>query len=651
MRTLYFWLFLTISQSLLFAQVRPDAPRWGHVSSEYAALTSCPFDTSAAAVVLSDVGSWQNYSLEDGTLAFSRHVRIKILKPDALDIAEVVLRFRGQTGEEQIRNLEAQTLNYRERWPHWERIPLALEHLPGKKVDEVYSEKRFTFRDVKVGSIIEYRYSLITPDFETLRPWHFQREIPTLYSDIRLSGFESGEYLVASTGRHTAEYLRGTKRYIRKNIPALTPAPYGPGAGTERIGLHFQFTYQPSIQQMLGYVYYYGVKNDVTDSLQWHFFNENLEYLSRFSETEQNYTALQSLVRSLIEEDSSHQGRIDAIFYHLNRYMRWDGQYSRQVWRSPSAIYRSQRGSSAELNLLLLEMLTLAGIPARKCFIATQDHSPYFVQKPILTQFNHVLVLVPSTENHQAFVLDLTQPFARPGFPPSDCLPSVGYIPWGADSGWTAVPPPAMTSTQISYVWKAHGDTAHLEIQGVPEGYVAQNLRKQWALSATTGDFWQQLADSLPGVWSHQSGEFQPGIRPGELTLLQGSFIQELAQPRRIALKPLEWLTQAPPFIDSNSDRSATYFRYPREFTYRFEIQIPEGYRVAETIPTRLHQTSEKELVCELRSEQRDGKLILTANWAINQPTLPGTHQHEVIAFSQAAWLTWKSASVVLEKQ
>lgn len=652
MRILCFCIVLIGWMTQLGAQtsVRPQTLRWGKVSDEEQALTHCPYDSSAAAVVLADVGVWRPYNLERGQIALQRHVRIKILKPEALDLAEVALTYRGEVGEEQIRNLSAQTLNYRERWPHWKRIPLALEHLPATTLDSVWREKRFTLREVQPGSIIEYRYQWVTSDFDQLKPWRFQREIPTLYSEVRLSGLAKGDFLTASMGENLAPYLRGTQRWIRRDLPALHPYRYGPGTGTEGIALHFQFAHLPTIQQSQGSVWYYDnvANGGSADSIRWRILNENLEYPSRFVETPERYAALQSLVRSLTEGDTTRAGTIEALYYHLNRYLRWNGRYARQTWRSPSEIYRSQRGSSADLNLLLLEMLNLAGIPAQKCFIATRDHSGYFLDKPFLSQFNHVLVRVPADSLGSEQLLDLTRPLGQPGLLPFDCLRDRGYVAWGADSGWVALPTPAQQSSQQGGTLRVADGRLHLDLQGVPGGYPAQQLRQAWARADSVGQLWQALADSLPGPWQPVGGSLSGGPPQSELLLWQAQFSRPWSQPDTLTLAPLQWLAVAPPQLDQDRPYQPLFFRYPRSFQYRYEIEVPTGYRVADLPPDRQIVWADGQMALELRVQQVAQKVVVQAGWSLLQPRIPSGQANDALDFALAAHLAWEQVRVVL---
>jgi len=54
-----------------------------------------------------------------------------------------------------------------------------------EKVSKNYTQRRFTFPNVQVGSIIEYRYTLQSNSAGVLDTWYFQRDIPTRWSECR----------------------------------------------------------------------------------------------------------------------------------------------------------------------------------------------------------------------------------------------------------------------------------------------------------------------------------------------------------------------------------------------------------------------------------------------------------------------------------
>jgi len=64
------------------------------------------------------------------------------------------------------------------------------------KINDRWSKKKFTFPNVRPGVIIEFRYKVASHRFEKLDTWYFQREIPTLWSEVRIQLPQPFVYLV-----------------------------------------------------------------------------------------------------------------------------------------------------------------------------------------------------------------------------------------------------------------------------------------------------------------------------------------------------------------------------------------------------------------------------------------------------------------------
>ncbi|MEM9987212.1 MAG: transglutaminase domain-containing protein, partial [Bacteroidota bacterium] len=403
-----------------------------------------------------------------------------------------------------------------------------------------------------VGSIFEYKYRLVTTDLETLKPWHFQGDLPVLYSDVRLVGFDEQDYLVASIGTFTPRVKNQPLRWIRKNLPSLVLAPYGPGAGTERIALHFQFSHQPTLYNLASdFTSRQSVKSKAQqDSVRWRILNENLEYGSQFSESPERYAALQSIVQGLIRSDTSAKEVAHKLYHHLRDHLRWNGHYRAWVAQSPGDIYFRRQGSSAELNLLLLEMLRIAGLPAQKCFIATRDHGPDRWQLPFLSAFNHVVVRLPlGSEN---IMMDLTESVPW-GLLPLNSLVKQGYIAWGVDSGWIKLPPRSVNRSSLSVKIAREEGGLRLDCQGSAVGYE----RLRWA-TILAGDSTLAMAPvsdvEMPFVWQ--------ALRPIP--------IQSLPSTR---LSYLDSIGVSPPCLVAPKRDLPLDFLYPKEV--RLELRLP----------------------------------------------------------------------------
>ena len=83
--------------------------KWGKCSVEEINLKAVPFDSSATAVVLKDIGKLQ--MVDYTTTNLTRHRRIKILKQTGENKANIIIPFYSHKNVERIQNLKAQTIN------------------------------------------------------------------------------------------------------------------------------------------------------------------------------------------------------------------------------------------------------------------------------------------------------------------------------------------------------------------------------------------------------------------------------------------------------------------------------------------------------------------------------------------------------------
>lgn len=101
-----------VAMNLLYAQKDKDLPDFGKVDKEDLLLKECDFDRNAEAMVLFDVGElFCNLGSNGVSYEFVRRVRIKVLKDQGKDVADIHLRFHSYRNDENIKKLSAQTYN------------------------------------------------------------------------------------------------------------------------------------------------------------------------------------------------------------------------------------------------------------------------------------------------------------------------------------------------------------------------------------------------------------------------------------------------------------------------------------------------------------------------------------------------------------
>ncbi len=216
--------------------------KFNKVSPAELKMTEYKKDTTAHAVVLEEYGENYFEVINDQYFIIKHfYAKIKILDKQGIEqAAKIQIPFyKGKNAFEVIKNVKAITHN-----PN-ETDELAKDQVFSVDVNSFYGETRFTFPNVKVGSVIEYQYTLESPFYYNFEGWDFQSNIPKMYSEFNakipanfrynrsLKGFQKLDINEASVkkrcfkvpgiiGRADCELLK----YAMKDIPAFTEESY-----------------------------------------------------------------------------------------------------------------------------------------------------------------------------------------------------------------------------------------------------------------------------------------------------------------------------------------------------------------------------------------------------------------------------------------
>lgn len=187
MRTSWFILLIVLILSINVS-AQKGQPVFGKVDKADLEMKDCDFDKGAEAVVLIDYG---NTFYDRGTVGYSafktvfqRRTRIKILKEKGIAQADIEIPYYTSNNEERVLKLNANTYNLDETGKV-QTTEVKKSSIYSKKIDGNYSKMIIAFPEVKVGSIIEYAYT-IERETWNLRDWYFQRGIPVKYSEYQL---------------------------------------------------------------------------------------------------------------------------------------------------------------------------------------------------------------------------------------------------------------------------------------------------------------------------------------------------------------------------------------------------------------------------------------------------------------------------------
>ena len=185
---LLFSLFLFVSLlNVVAAQETPPS----FANAEDIALKEVPFDKNADAVFIWDKGV-SNYD-EQYRLITEREVKLKILKQSGIERGNIRILFYSGDNFEYISNIEAIVFTPEEHGGYTAST-LNSKNIFKRQINRLYSEVTFALPNVKVGSIIEYRYRSVMKSYGGLRNWEFQKDLPVLLSSYLLYPLPNSEF-------------------------------------------------------------------------------------------------------------------------------------------------------------------------------------------------------------------------------------------------------------------------------------------------------------------------------------------------------------------------------------------------------------------------------------------------------------------------
>jgi hypothetical protein len=436
-------------QTFLYAQ-DPDFLKFGKVEMKELEMKNYPKDTSAGAVILSDMGrSYYTYVGDEFQVNLERHVKIKILKKSDYKWADVrIVLYKSGTTVERVSDLKGFTYNLENG--KMVKTKLEKEQVFEEKYDENHVLKKFTMPAVREGSVIEYTYTVKSEFYWTLPEWEFQNEIPVLWSEYRAivpeffifkqygQGYEPYYISKMDEGRESfAVHYRSednnsytgsgrtpggiqnveaktTKyRWVMKDVPAIQEEPYMTTLRDYIAKIEFEIT---------------GTKFGAilkTWRNTWDDLAKNL-LESEYFGTQLNRTGfIRDEITGIKTKFTDPAERVAAICAFVKKTMKWDGRERLYPETTLKKAYENRTGNSADINLLLVAMLKEAGLDANPVILSTRDHGrvPFF---PLITKFNYVIAHVEL--NGKSLLLDATEPYASHDMLPRRCLNGSGRL-------------------------------------------------------------------------------------------------------------------------------------------------------------------------------------------------------------------------------
>ncbi len=604
-----------------FAQAQENKVKFGDVSEEELHLKAYFLDSSASAVVLSDVGFTRfKYNQNHGVqLEFTRHTRIKIISTSGYDWANVeVPLYRDGKDKEILSGLKGFTYTLENGKIEKER--LRNESQFTEKFNENYDIFKFTMPAVKPGTVLEYEYTITSDFLYHLQAWEFQKSIPVVWSEYKVAIPEYFDYKQLMKGYHplafheagqepgsfnlsyktrsggngfsdasvqtnfkneSLRFTTFTDRWVAQDVPALVEEPY----------ITTMDDYVSKISFELSSVKFPG-ETISNYSSSWENIDKELLDNDHFGDIINKKGGLKKQTEALLNGETDNMKKLVILYSCLNNQIRWNNEKRLFASQSSLKTLEDKSGNSADINLTLIAMLRSAGMEAYPVALSTRDHGMMIPSYPMLKQYNYVIAQVDI--EGEKILLDATERNCPFNLLPVRCLNGMGrLIDQNITDKWIEVEKMQKSnSTKMIVVQASLNEMKQLEakITHTSKDYTALKLRRQYYQEEEKRQADLEKENQGWKIKQYDTKQWEDMLLPAEETIDITSSEGIVEAGNLIYFNPI--LTdrlKENPFNLKNRTYPVDYAHSNKQL-YMMNFIIPEGY-VVEELPQAIAMT------------------------------------------------------------
>ncbi len=601
-------LFLIVNL-LLITNLNAQKIELGKVTISELEEKQHPIEPEAPAAILFEKGKVTfEYSQSEGSfdMITTVQVKIKIYKKEGYEWANKAVRYYIPSNmRENVSFDDAVTYNLVAG--KIEKTKLKSDGEFDEKINKYWSQKKIAMPNVKEGSIIEYEYTIKSPNIVALKDWSFQTSIPVNHSEfktyipeyfvykptqkgfifpktsvekktstITLNNKERSQGRVTTTtfSADKIDYEETQTTYLCQNLPSMKDEAYVNNIENYTSSISHELTMTRFPNQP--YKTYATDWETVTKKIY-----EDDDFGSELNKTGYFEEDINTLISGITTRDE----KIVTIFSFVKSKVKWNNFYGYNCNDGVKKAYKDNVGNVAEINLMLTAMLRYAGIDANPVLLSTRSNG--IALFPNRTAFNYVVAAV-EIENG-LILLDATERYAVPNILPLRDLNWFGRLIRKDGTSTEVNLTPNNLSSEINNLQVVVDDKGGIsgKIRTQLTEHNALKFRQE-KINLNKETYLEKLEEEKGSI------EISDYVRDNDLDLskpivetysFKNTNAYEIINDK-IYLSPLFFLS-----INENPFKQETReypvdFGYPFEESYNINIEIPEGYTV-ETLPAQ----------------------------------------------------------------
>ncbi|MFV0187526.1 DUF3857 domain-containing protein [Empedobacter falsenii] len=598
-----FFLLLTI-----FSNAQNKEFKLGKISQQEIAFNQVTFEKDADAVILSEEGKMD---LIQSNYYLTVKRRIKILTEKGVDQANIQLNYYSKNKQESITGIKGNTINISNGVE--QVIPIDEKEIFDISLNELYSAKRFTFPNVKVGSIIEYTYVKGSEHNFSIDAWNFQHDIPTLSSKFRLINKAYSAYSIITIGDALNEKYKSkssSSEWSLNNIQSYNQLKYvyNPEDQSERIKLQ--------------------ADNYHTDGAKKTTLNAWQDLIQDINSQYENYRN-PSAIREITQKIPNGKDEVETlrnVIEYIDTNVKWNRFYGIIPSRSNRTLLKEKAGSTADMNLLLNEILTAKGFETSLVLFSSRHHGQILFSYPFVNQFNSVVTVVKLNNGTANVILDASKLNKEQiEFGPLDVFNYHGVVIKKGEPSFVKLNQKlSYYESSIKYDFLNNGNLVLYRKDKFNGYFYDENAEEKNVLN-------RFVTESLEMRLDEESSD--------KLIFETDSYVKSYKSKTKTPnaafytfINPLREFLKQYTFEDTNRQRKIE-FNYPYLFNIQVKSKIPTGYEVVIDENYKTHHKIELNLEYYQEAKIKDGQLIIAIQFLLPEGVYEAEKYNELKQF------------------
>jgi len=559
--------------------------KFGKVSKEELDEKEHPLESDAnAAILYKNRTTAVEYSPATGLMVETDiHMRIKIYNKEGLDWATTkVPLYRNNSAKEKISGLKAYTYNIVDG--KVEETKLKKDGIFTEELSKNVHLEKFTLPNVNVGSVIEYKYRVLSPFISNIDEFQLQYSIPVKKIETSFSTLEYFTYKKHYKGFHMikakeykANHLKldaynGISEFNSENVPSLKEEPFVSNIRNYMTTIKFELA-QTQLPGAMTKFYATDWQDVVSSIYKSPNFGGELKIKGYYKKD----------IDQLIAGVDSPMQKAGIVFNYIKNNIKWDGKYGYYARKGVRKAYKEKTGNVGDINLMLTAILRYVGVEANPVLVSTRQNGvPLF---PSREGYDYVVTAIEV--DGAVILLDATNYYGEPNVLPYRALNWRGRLV-RKDGSFNLInlfpDKPSTVSDSFSVSLSEDG-----QVEGkrrcLYTNHDALYFRKRY-IGADLDEYLEEKENNIENI-EIDDYDVKNDKDTSKPVMESYSFVMENQVEKigdKIYFSPLFFLAETENIFKAEERQYPIDFAFPRKRKTMLNIKFPEGY-TAESLP------------------------------------------------------------------